>query len=1153
MTGTVTRRDRRRVAWHDGTVNREEWECSYVTVGASLRALPSSLWGTVSNCWTATSGERRFDTGDGRAGFVAAALRKLLCRGTAPPLHPDTEKVLLTPVDIDSRRPLTAGDFVAARGRGRYDRRLVESNSEEQLLRLVEQHRPGTARRFLPQPALGSLTGDGAWGGARADFLLDTGEGSRLVVEVDGEQHSTQQPVDQTRDRALRKSGFRVVRVPTAEIRAGGGPNLTKVLAEVDRIPQQADGWNLLVWASTQTHRLVWGLCEALQAGWVPPGDDWHVHLDDPTGAAAELVGPCLNLLEALDIMWGAQSVAPPTVTFHTTDGALVWRRTPNGYTPTVSNRPVEHDRHVQMIIDPWALPTDTLPPPDPTPTVVIRSAGLTVPVRDSHPPIGAKPEPFTDAGPDQTRRAVETIMWGVFARPSPREGQVEAIVETLHGGDCVVLLPTGAGKSLIYQLAGLCMPGRTLIVDPLVSLMEDQVRGLRDYGMDRAVSISWERELSEEAADAHYLFVTPERLQRQAFRNELTERSYTSPVNLIVVDEAHCVSEWGHDFRAAYLNLGETARDACSKGPLGTPPVLALTGTASRAVLTDVMFQLGIDPARPDTIIRPVSFDREELSYRVVRATPADSAARLRAELRNLPALFNTRDRMFHPTRRDDTTFSGLVFVPTVNGRHGLMDTLRHVQQVIPSAALYAGGRPDGVADWKRKKRENADMFIQNEVAALVTTKAFGMGIDKPNIRWVMHYGLPGSIESFYQEVGRAGRDRRPAQCVLILTESDPEHNRQRLSEHPRTTGKRGERDDIDTALLFHHWSFPAQDKETECLLEMFELLAGGQTQIPLGDSDTKKKQRKRALHRLWTLNIIADYCIEGAWRGEKAVVVYSDPTPRQVKEGLVRFVARSQPGRAADMRSRLSADEPLAGTVHRCARLLIGFIYDTVEKARKRSLREMRLAADQAHRQDGEALRRRVLEYLTEGDLQPTIEKLATRETFTFEDWRNVWERMGSMADVREMRGVTARLLGSYPDHPGLLIGRALTEGLLADGEPTEFETNLEQGLRSAVERYRTGRAEQTGIVRWLLAVLTGDTPVPLNGPVTRAPVPPPRLAAAAAVTARKVNIADDAVTEWVEEHWKTCPEVAVLKWGSLVSQMATVQQAMKEPQPL
>jgi ATP-dependent DNA helicase RecQ len=235
---------------------------------------------------------------------------------------------------------------------------------------------------------------------------------------------------------------------------------------------------------------------------------------------------------------------------------------------------------------------------------------------------------------------ALVTILQAVFAKEDFLQGQFEALAEILEGRDCTVLLPTGAGKSIIYQMAGLCLPGRTLVIDPINALIDDQRYGLNIHGIDRTIGITSAttkkglgRQLLSAVsnADAYFTFISPERMKSQAFRSALREMTSLTPVNLVVIDEAHCVSEWGHDFRTAYLGLGDVLRDHCKDGSGTPPPLLALTGTASRAVLRDVLLQLGMVERTANSVVRPKTFDRKELNYRVKLADPITAGSDLR------------------------------------------------------------------------------------------------------------------------------------------------------------------------------------------------------------------------------------------------------------------------------------------------------------------------------------------------------------------------------------------------------------------------------------------------------------------------------------------------------------------------------------------
>lgn len=330
--------------------------------------------------------------------------------------------------------------------------------------------------------------------------------------------------------------------------------------------------------------------------------------------------------------------------------------------------------------------------------------------------------------------------MRDVFGIQNLRPGQDEVIRSIMNGRNTLAIMPTGAGKSLCYQLPALHLEGTTVIVSPLISLMKDQVDKLDEAGLDvsQVNSALTERERAQSLEQirrrqSEFVFTTPERLTDQSFLDDLCKNR----IDFVVIDEAHCISEWGHDFRPAFLALGAAIR------ALGSPPVLALTATATPEVVADIEKQLGVGPLR----VINTGIHRPNLCYEVLRVTNELE------KRQHLVRLFN------------EIEGTGIIYAATVKTVEALFDFFKGFDFRVEKYHGQLGAR---------ERKENQDRFMNGELKAMIATNAFGMGIDKPDIRFVIHYQMPGSLEAYYQESGRAGRDGLRARAVLFYQLDD-------------------------------------------------------------------------------------------------------------------------------------------------------------------------------------------------------------------------------------------------------------------------------------------------------------------------------------------------------------------------------------------
>ncbi len=341
----------------------------------------------------------------------------------------------------------------------------------------------------------------------------------------------------------------------------------------------------------------------------------------------------------------------------------------------------------------------------------------------------------------EPTMEAARIALSSYYGYDGFRPGQSQLIEAVLEGRDALGIMPTGAGKSLCYQIPGIVLPGLALVISPLVSLMKDQVNALIDAGvrgafLNSTLTPGQQRTVMARAEAGTYkiMYVAPERLTDPVFR----EFASRVEIPLIAVDEAHCVSQWGQDFRPAYTGIADFI-DSLPK----RPPVIALTATATDKVRRDVSALLGL--RSPECVV--TGYDRTNLKFGVEKLGSKQKRVRI---------------AQFIAAHPGD---SGIVYCSTRKDVDGLSGWL--AAEGLPVARYHAGMNKD--------ERDDAqERFINDDAPIMVATNAFGMGIDKSNVRWVVHYNMPKSLEAYYQEAGRAGRDGEPSECLLLWCDGD-------------------------------------------------------------------------------------------------------------------------------------------------------------------------------------------------------------------------------------------------------------------------------------------------------------------------------------------------------------------------------------------
>jgi ATP-dependent DNA helicase RecQ len=1025
---------------------------------------------------------------DSAAQRTLAVLEKLVFRGRLTLLSESLEQRIATLLGIRVPTTFTIEDLTGLMEQWPLElpRVTLDSPAEttfyDVVLREASRRDPWLA--VVPQIEIASLVESAELSPdstrRRVDFMVwHLGSKRKVVIEIDGAQHADQVVADADRDRTLKDAGYDVVRVPASQVMAGAGPDLENVrdlLSRITRPPSERPRSASTVYlkAIAVAHQIQAVLVQGVKYGRLPLTEpkSWSIATDlehlawfDPetthllvTAAVEDFV----ELLRAVASVHGCPvAEGMPTCTFEPSANVDF-----AGIAQTILFDPRSESGESCFHVLRCALPFHV-------------AMAFYSPIEQVNPPLSPS---------DQT---LLFLLQYIFRFREFSDEQRDAIKRVLAGKDTLALLPTGAGKSLIYQFASLLLPGKTIVIDPLLSLMDDQVEGLKAKGIDRITAINSSTtpkvrtQLIQLLGQGEYLFafVSAERFQIKGFRLALRALTSHACVSVIVIDEVHCVSEWGHDFRPAYLNIGRTARKYCAAEDGHVPPILGLTGTASRAVLRDVQRELHLQDF--DSVITPKTFDRENLHFMVLSAQSSEKWGRLEGLLgQRLPSLFGvTAGQFFGPN--GDSTYAGLVFCPHVNGSFGVVQIATKLNQELRiPVSFYSGKVPDGheSGEYAREKTEVAKKFKRNKISVLACTSAFGMGIDKPNIRYTVHYGIPGSIESFYQEAGRAGRARteplESAYCCIIVSNDDPERAERLLSMRTSVEGvakvvkdtNYADSDDTLRMLYFHGLAFRGARYDLEEVARVLEHMGDLEKRheasvVPFdaagvdgGKSDPRTLTEK-ALHRLLTVGIVSDYTTD--YGKAPFEVDITGATRTDMIASYAKYVESYLTSMRAPEQAKAEALTSPDGKpfILDLVRLLLDFVYQEIEQSRRRNLAEM-LRACQHSGED--ALRQSILRYLERTQFSDQLDAIVADPQAGTRLVQDVARLVASPNEAAELRGQVSRYLSSYATHPGLLMLRAVAEVMCRDANAGIVHREFTSAIESALTGFELDRTQ-------------------------------------------------------------------------------------------
>lgn len=885
-------------------------------------------------------------------------------------------------------------------------------------------------RIMLPEAPLSMIIpGQDNYRDQCVDFYIPQ---ANLVIEIDGAQHTTdhvQIAADQQRDRDLNNAGCTVVRITASRLKEGltrqsfEMVQIRHILEHSDVIQDMKSSWEFglenqedySICSNLQeimAYQIL--LTELLLNGRLSLDDpSWIICLKQGDKQIFKLAyGDLMIWLKNLCLLRGILFKRPSIVFSKTSDISIDYSSTKRWVDLSPRDRKTLYIR-----LDYW----DNVN--------YFKVCTASSPIDDY-----LVPEPLND----DLQACIKFFLWNLFGYPDFNDGQLSIILSLLRRHDTIGVLPTGSGKSLCYQIACLLQPSINFVVCPTVSLIQDQKRNLDEFGIDQTASISSDlssqerQKVLDSFSQKRYLmiWISPERFQIQTFRDSI-ERIDSNLFSYAVIDEVHCLSEWGHDFRISYLTLIKTIRRYCSNITL-----CGLTATVSQFVLQDIKKEFQDKNGREPLVKATGSMERQELTFYVNRTSATERYGLLKSKIENEIA-------------GNNTVPSGIVFAMTVDGRDSAVNKIS--PRLEHDFQEYAIGRYHGKMT-PTERMLSQDKFMNNRTQCLVATKAFGMGVNKKNIRYTMHYGMPGSLEALYQEAGRAGRDRDPADCYILF---DPGRNEPNVLE--KLFDRRTRAEEIgqigeghisgDLSTIFYFWRTNNQGVQAEinsARLLWHKLRAGDNPSIVQCDHELNSDQLEKALYHFYLLGYVTDWTQESFQRGsERYTVYYREQSIDEWKNNLLTYIRKYDPEflvDSTDPRDEFDRTYKQLLDENHCVELLITWLYDNIIYSRREMTKNVyEYCLDY---RDSDSFKAKIDAYLkVSTDLAETLENIAG-SPYDYPQWFNAFyetrNQLNRLSTERrspeDIFRTSQRFIESYRNNTGINFVYSVS-GLLID----------------------------------------------------------------------------------------------------------------------